>query len=381
MTGTLRLAEALIACRSVTPADGGAHALLAERLRRCGFECEALDAGPDEARVSNLWATRVGSLAGPTVVLLGHTDVVPPGPIEAWSSDPFVPHHRDGRLFGRGAADMKSAVAAMAVAAEQFVLAHPGHAGRVALLFTSDEEGPSIHGVRHAVEVLRGRGERLDACIVGEPTSVGRLGDMLKNGRRGTLSGRLVVRGVQGHVAYPHLARNPVHEAAAALAELAAAQWDAGNEHFPPTTFQVSNLHAGTGALNVIPGELVVDFNFRFGTASTPALLQARVVEILQRHRLEFTLDWALGGEPFLTPPGRLSEALRAAIQAECGVEPGLSTTGGTSDGRFVARICPEVIEFGVVNESIHKVDEWVEVAALEPLTNVYRRVLETLLT
>ena len=381
MTATLRLAEALIACRSVTPADGGAHALLAEQLHRAGFECERLDAGPDEARVSNLWATHTGSHAGPTVVLLGHTDVVPPGPVEAWTSDPFVPHHRDGRLYGRGAADMKSAVAAMTVAAAQFVLAHPGHAGRVALLFTSDEEGPSIHGVCHAVEVLRGRGERLDACIVGEPTSVGRLGDMLKNGRRGTLSGRLVVRGLQGHVAYPHLARNPVHEAAPALAELAAEQWDAGNEHFPPTTFQVSNLHAGTGALNVIPGELVVDFNFRFGTASTPALLQARVVEIMQRHRLEFTLDWALGGEPFLTPPGRLSEALRAAIQAECGVQPGLSTTGGTSDGRFVARICPEVIEFGVVNESIHKVDEWVEVAALEPLTNVYRRVLETLLT
>jgi succinyl-diaminopimelate desuccinylase len=381
MTGTLRLAEALIACRSVTPADGGAQALLAERLRRCGFECEALDAGPDEARVANLWATHTGSHAGPTVVLLGHTDVVPPGPINAWSSDPFVPHHRDGRLVGRGAADMKSAVAAMTVAAEQFVLAHPGHAGRVALLFTSDEEGPSIHGVKHVVEVLRGRGERLDACVVGEPTSVERLGDMVKNGRRGTLSGRLVVRGVQGHVAYPHLARNPVHEAAPALAELAATPWDDGSEHFPPTTFQISNLHAGTGALNVIPGELVVDFNFRFGTASTAESLQARVVEILQRHRLEFMLDWSLGGEPFLTPPGRLSEALRAAIRAECGIEPDLSTTGGTSDGRFVARICPEVIEFGVVNESIHKVDEWVEVAALEPLTNVYRRVLETLLT
>jgi succinyl-diaminopimelate desuccinylase len=381
VTATLRLAEALIACRSVTPADGGAHTLLAEQLHRAGFECERLDAGPDEARVSNLWATHTGSHVGPTVVLLGHIDVVPPGPAEAWTSDPFVPHHRDGRLFGRGAADMKSAVAAMAVAAGQFVLAHPGHAGRVALLLTSDEEGPSIHGVRHVVEVLRGRGEQLDACIVGEPTSVERLGDMMKNGRRGSLSGRLVVEGVQGHVAYPHLARNPVHEAAPALAELAATHWDDGGEHFPSTTFQISNLHAGTGALNVIPGELVVDFNFRFGTASTLAALQARVVEILQRHRLGFRLEWALGGEPFLTPPGRLSEALRAAIRAECGIEPTLSTTGGTSDGRFVARICREVMEFGVVNASIHKVDEWVEVAALEPLKNVYRRVLETLLT
>ena len=383
MTATLRLAEALIACRSVTPADGGAHALLAARLERAGFTCEHLDAGADDApqaKVANLWAVHDVLRQGPTVVLLGHTDVVPPGPLEAWASDPFVPHHRDGRLYGRGAADMKTAVAAMTVAAEQFVAAHPGHRGRVALLFTSDEEGPALHGVRHVVELFRRRGERLDACIVGEPTSVERLGDMVKNGRRGTLSGRLVVKGVQGHVAYPQLARNPVHEAAPALAELAAARWDEGNAYFPPTTFQISNVHAGTGALNVIPGELVVDFNFRFGTESRPASLQARVVELLQRHRLEFTLDWTLGGEPFLTPPGSLSEALRAAIRAECGLDPELSTTGGTSDGRFVARICPQVMEFGVVNASIHKVDEWVEVAAIEPLKNVYRRVLETLL-
>jgi succinyl-diaminopimelate desuccinylase len=380
VTAALRLAEALIACRSVTPADGGAHALLMARLAAAGFACEALDAGPPEARVANLWAVHGAGGPGPTVVLLGHTDVVPPGPLEAWTSDPFVPSHRGGRLYGRGAADMKTAVAAMTVAAEEFAAAHPRHAGRVALLFTSDEEGPSIHGVRHVVETFVQRAERIDACIVGEPTSVTRLGDMVKNGRRGSLSGRLVVQGVQGHVAYPHLARNPVHEAAPALAELAATRWDEGNAHFPPTTFQVSNLHAGTGALNVIPGELVVDFNFRFSTESTPTSLQQRVAEVLHRHRLEHRIDWTLGGEPFLTPAGTLSAALAAAIHAECGIEPELSTTGGTSDGRFVARICPQVMEFGVVNASIHQVDEWVEVAAIEPLKNVYRRVLQTLL-
>ena len=384
MSEALRLAEALIACPSVTPADGGAHALLAARLGAAGFACEHFDAGPDPAsdatRVRNIFAVHAGTLPGPTVVFLGHTDVVPPGPLDAWTSDPFVPTHRDGRLYGRGAADMKSAVAAMTVAAEQFVAAQPGHAGRVALLFTSDEEGPSLHGVRHAVEVLHARGERLDACVVGEPTSVERLGDTVKNGRRGSLSGHLVVTGVQGHVACPQLARNPVHEAAGALAELAATRWDDGNEHFPPTTFQISNLHAGTGALNVIPGELTVHFNLRFGTESTPASLRQRVEAILARHRVEHRLDWTLGGEPFLTPPGRLSMALAAAIRAECGVEPQLSTTGGTSDGRFVARICPEVMEFGVLNASIHKVDEWVEVAAIEPLVRIYGGVLGRLL-
>jgi succinyl-diaminopimelate desuccinylase len=380
VTATLRLAEALIACHSVTPSDGGAHALLAAQLERVGFACETLDAGPEGARVANLWAAHDVLRPGPTVVLLGHTDVVPPGPLLAWTTDPFVPSHRDGRLYGRGAADMKTAVAAMVVAAQEFVTAHPGHRGRVALLFTSDEEGPSIHGVRHVVECFEQRGERLDACIVGEPTSVDRLGDMVKNGRRGTLSARLRVRGVQGHVAYPQLARNPVHEFAPALAELTRMRWDEGNAHFPPTTFQVSNVHAGTGALNVIPGELVVDFNFRFSTESTPASLQQRVVEVLQRHALEYSVDWTLGGEPFLTRPGSLSDALAAAIRAECGVEPDLSTTGGTSDGRFVARICPQVMEFGVVNASIHQVDEWVEVAAIDPLKNVYRRVLESFL-
>jgi succinyl-diaminopimelate desuccinylase len=275
---------------------------------------------------------------------------------------------------------MKGAVAAMTVAAERFAAAHPGHAGRVALLFTSDEEGPARHGVRHVVEVLRERGERIDACVVGEPTSVGRLGDMIKNGRRGSLSGRLRVQGVQGHVAYPQLARNPVHLTAPALAELATVRWDDGDASFPPTTFQVSNLHAGTGALNVIPGELVADFNFRFGTASTPAALRSRVEELLLRHGLHFTMEWTLGGEPFLTPPGPLGDALAAAIEAECGLRPELSTTGGTSDGRFMAAICREVMEFGAVNASIHQVDEWIDAAALEPLARVYQRVLGTLL-
>ena len=384
MSDALALAEALIACPSVTPADGGTHALLAARLTAAGFACEHLDAGPEPAdaatRVGNLWAVHAGAQPGPTLLLLGHTDVVPPGPRAAWTSDPFVPTRRDARLYGRGAADMKTAVAAMVVAAEQYVAARPAHAGRVALLFTSDEEGPALHGVRHAVEVLRARGERLDACIVGEPTSVERLGDTVKNGRRGSLSGRLVVLGLQGHVAYPQQARNPVHEAAPAIAELVAARWDEGNEHFPPTSFQISNVHAGTGALNVIAGELVLDFNFRFSPESTPEALQQRVGAILARHGLHHRLEWTLGGEPFLTRPGRLSAALGAAIRAECGIEPQLSTSGGTSDGRFVARICPEVLEFGVLNASIHQADEWVDLSAIEPLVRVYRGVLERLL-
>jgi len=381
---TLRLAEQLISCPSVTPADGGCLSLLAERLGAAGFACERLDAGPPDApdaRVGNLFAVHAGPRPGPTVVLLGHVDVVPPGPLAAWRSDPFVPTHRDSRLYGRGAADMKTAVAAMTVAAEQFVAGSPGHAGRVALLFTSDEEGQALHGVRHVVEVFAARGEKLDACIVGEPTSVERLGDMIKNGRRGTLSGRLLVKGVQGHVAYPQLARNPVHEFAPALAELAATRWDEGNEHFPPTTWQVSNLNAGTGALNVIPGTVTCEFNFRYSTESTPEGLKQRVHEILARHRVEHEIAWTHGGDPFLTRPGTLSEALSAAIAAECdGLVPELSTTGGTSDGRFIARLCPQVVEFGVVNASIHKVDEWVDVASVAPLTRIYRRTIAALL-
>lgn len=380
MTPALRLAEQLIARPSVTPDDAGCQDLIAERLRAAGFECVSLPHGPEGAVVSNLWAVHRGARPGPTVALAGHTDVVPPGPASAWTTPPFVPSHRDGRLHGRGAADMKTSVAAMVVAAEEFLAARPDHAGAVAFLITSDEEAVAADGTVRIVEWLQSRGERLDACIVGEATSVDRLGDMIKNGRRGSLSGRLRVRGVQGHVAYPHLARNPVHELAPALAELVATRWDEGNAHFPPTTWQVSNLNAGTGARNVIPGEAVVEFNFRFSTESTPDSLMARVHEVLQRHGVEHEIDWTLGGEPFLTAPGTLSEALARAIHAECGITPVLSTTGGTSDGRFIRRICPQVVEFGPVNASIHQVDEHVELAAIEPLKNVYRRTLELLL-
>ena len=381
MTAALRLAEALIACRSLTPTDGGCQALLVSHLKAVGFTCEQLDAGPDAARVSNLWAVHSSGRPGPTLVLAGHTDVVPTGPLEQWASDPFVPTHRNGRLYGRGAADMKTAVACMAVAAQEFVRQSPEHAGTVALLITSDEEGPSVHGTLHAVQVLQSRGVRLDGCIIGEPTSVDRVGDMVKNGRRGTLSARLVVKGIQGHIAYPQLARNPIHDFAPALAELTTTRWDEGNAFFLPTSWQVSNIHAGTGVGNVIPGELVVDCNFRFSTESTATSLQERFVAILRRHGVEHVVQWTLGGEPFLTPPGSLHAALAAAVKAEFGIEPELSTTGGTSDGRFIARICPQVMEFGVSNESAHKIDEWVEVAAIEPLKNAYRRTLETFLS
>ncbi len=378
---TLRLLEQLIARRSVTPDDAGCQALVTERLAPLGFACETLLCGPDSFRVTNLWAVHRGSQPGPTVVLAGHTDVVPTGPLAAWTSDPFVPSHRDGLLYGRGAADMKTSIAAMTVAAEEFVRAHPQHAGSLALLFTSDEEGPSTDGTVRVVQALQARGERLDCCIVGEPTSVDRLGDMVKNGRRGSLSARLTVRGVQGHVAYPQLARNPIHQLAPALAALAATTWDDGNDHFPPTTWQVSNIHAGTGALNVIPGTVEVDFNFRFSTESTPDSLKARVDAVLQQHGLEYTLAWTLGGSPFLTRPGSLSQALSDAIEAECGIRPVLSTTGGTSDGRYIAPICEQVVEFGPINATIHKVDECVRVADITPLKNIYLRTLEALLT
>lgn len=380
MSDTLRLVEDLIARPSVTPADHGCQDLIAQRLTALGFVAEHLPFGPEDFRVQNLWAVHDGGRPGPTVVFAGHTDVVPPGPLALWNSDPFVPSHREGKLFGRGAADMKTSVAAMVVAAEEFVRAQPTHAGRVAFLITSDEEGPSVDGTVKVVEALRERGERLDCCIVGEPTCVETLGDMIKNGRRGSLSGKLVVTGVQGHVAYPQLARNPVHEAAPALAQLAATEWDAGNAYFPPTTWQISNIHAGTGATNVIPGELVVDFNFRFSTASTPESLKARVAQVLDRHQLQWRIDWTLGGEPFLTPVGSLVTALSEAIQSETGVTTELSTTGGTSDGRFIAKLCEQVVEFGPVNATIHKVNEHVAVDSVEPLKNIYRRTLETLL-
>jgi len=373
-SAVLRLVKELVALPSVTPDDAGCQALLAGRLAASGFACETLAGGG----VTNLWARRGDRV--PLLVFAGHTDVVPTGPLDQWHSDPFVPTERDGLLYGRGTADMKSSIAAFVVAAEEFAAAHPGHAGSIALLITSDEEGPAVHGTVKVCEALQARGERLDYCIVGEPTSASRLGDMAKNGRRGSLSGRLTVKGIQGHVAYPHLARNPVHQAAPALAELAAAEWDAGNEYFPPTTFQISNIHGGTGATNIVPGEVTVDFNFRFSTASTPEGLKQRVTGILDRHGLEYELAWTLSGEPFLTPRGTLSSALGAAIRAELGYEPELSTTGGTSDGRFIAKICPQVVEFGPGNASIHKVDEHIALGDLEPLKNIYRRTLENLL-
>jgi succinyl-diaminopimelate desuccinylase len=383
MSRTLALTEHLISRRSVTPDDGGCQALLSERLRALGFDCETLVHGPEQARVTNLWAVRRGRLgaAGKLLAFAGHTDVVPTGPLTQWSSDPFVPTHRDGQLYGRGAADMKSSVAAMVVAAEEFIAAVPDHAGSIGFLLTSDEEGPAVDGTVKVCDWLATRGERLDYCIVGEPTSVDALGDMIKNGRRGTLSGKLRVLGVQGHIAYPHLAKNPIHLLAPALAELIATTWDRGNAYFPPTSWQVSNIHAGTGASNVIPGDAVVDFNFRFSTESTPESLKARVHEMLDRHGLEYELAWTLGGEPFLTPVGELSEALTEAIRANTGVTTELSTTGGTSDGRFIARICPQVIEFGPLNATIHKIDERVEVASLDPLKNIYRDTLHRLLT
>jgi succinyl-diaminopimelate desuccinylase len=379
----LTLAEQLIACRSLTPLDAGCQALIAARLAPLGFECHTLESGPDDFRVTNLWAVKrgAGGREAPLLAFAGHTDVVPTGPLERWSSDPFVPTHRDGKLYGRGAADMKTSIACMVAAVEEFVASQPEHRGSIGFLITSDEEGPALDGTTQVVRWLQGRGERLDACIVGEPTSVEAVGDMVKNGRRGSLSGRLVVQGVQGHIAYPQLARNPIHLLAPALAELTSIVWDEGNAHFPPTSWQVSNLHAGTGASNVIPGEAVVDFNFRFSTASTPESLQQRLTAVLDRHGLAYRLDWNLSGLPFLTEPGSLIEALAEAIHTTTGRRPELSTTGGTSDGRFIATICPQVVECGPVNASIHQIDEHVAVADIEPLTAIYRGVLERYLT
>lgn len=372
---TLELTRELIRRRSVTPADQGCQALLARRLQTLGFEITPLRHGD----VDNFWARR--GHADPVVCFAGHTDVVPTGPLDQWHSDPFEPTERDGLLYGRGAADMKSSIAAFVTAVERYVAAHPGHSGSIALLITSDEEGVATDGTVRVVEWLRGREERLHYCIVGEPTSSKRLGDMIKNGRRGSLSGELTVRGVQGHIAYPHLARNPVHQAAPALAELAAIEWDRGNEYFPPTSFQISNIHAGTGANNVIPGELKVSFNFRFSPESTVDGLKQRLHAVLDRHGLECTIAWSLSGMPFLTPRGRLVEAVSGAIRDATGEQCELSTTGGTSDGRFIATWCPEVVEFGPVNASIHKLNEHVRIADLAPLSRVYEGVLERLLT
>lgn len=374
MSKTRALAEQLIALPSVTPNDQGCQQLLTERLALLGFRCETIASNG----VTNLWA-RHGTTQ-PVLVFAGHTDVVPTGPVEKWQSAPFVPTQRDGKLYGRGAADMKTSLAAMVVACEEFITAHPNHAGSIAFLITSDEEGVATDGTVIVCDLLKVRGEQIDYCLVGEPTSVSRLGDMVKNGRRGSMSGRLTVKGIQGHIAYPHLARNPVHQLAPALLELVAEKWDEGNAYYDPTSWQVSNIHAGTGASNVIPGEVVVDFNFRFSTASTSEQLQRRVHAILDKHQLDYTLDWSISGQAFLTPIGNLSAALSDAIRAETGLETELSTSGGTSDGRFIAQICPQVIEFGPLAGSIHKIDEHVEIAHIDPLKNIYRRTLENLL-
>jgi succinyl-diaminopimelate desuccinylase len=371
---TLALTEDLIALSSVTPEDKGCQQLLAELLSPLGFVCETISSNG----VTNLWARR--GTTSPVFVFAGHTDVVPTGPQEQWASKPFVPTHRDGKLYGRGAADMKTSIAAMVVACEEFTRTHPDHKGSIAFLITSDEEGPATDGTVIVCERLKERGEQIDFCLVGEPTSAHVLGDMIKNGRRGSLSGKLTIKGVQGHIAYPQLATNPIHVAAPALAELVAERWDEGNEYYLPTSWQMSNIHAGTGANNVIPGEMVIDFNFRFSTASTADGLEARVHAILDKHNLNYDLKWTLSGLPFLTPRGTLSDALSTAILDETGVHTELSTTGGTSDGRFIARICPQVIEFGPPNASIHKIDEHIELRFIDPLKNIYRRTLENLL-
>lgn len=371
---TLELTRELIARPSVTPEDVGCLELIASRLAPLGFVCERIDGGG----VSNLWARR-GTTA-PLVTFAGHTDVVPTGPLADWHSDPFIPTERDGYLYGRGAADMKSSLAAFVTSIEDFVATHPEHTGSIALLLTSDEEGDATHGTTLVVETLRARGETFDYCIVGEPTSVDTLGDMIKNGRRGSLSGKLTIKGVQGHIAYPHLAKNPIHLAAPALAELAAAKWDEGNEYFPPTSWQMSNIKAGTGATNVIPGTLEVLFNFRFATVHTADELKRRVHEVLDRHGLDYDLAWTLGGKPFLTPRGGLVAAIESAIHDTLAITPELSTTGGTSDGRFIAEICPQVVEFGPVNATIHKLNECIAMDAIAPLSAIYRRTLENLL-
>jgi len=371
---TLLLTEELIALDSITPQDKGCQQRLIELLAPLGFRCETIESNG----VTNLWA-RKGSEA-PLFVFAGHTDVVPAGPLHQWESQPFVPTQRDGKLYGRGASDMKTSIAAMVIACEEFIADHPDHQGSIAFLITSDEEGPAVDGTAVVVDLLEERGETLDYCLVGEPTSNHVLGDTIKNGRRGSLSGHLVIKGIQGHIAYPQLARNPIHQAAPALADLVAEVWDEGNEYYAPTSWQISNMAAGTGATNVIPGSLSIDFNFRFSTASTAEGLEARVHTILDHHGLDYDLEWTLSGQPFLTEKGLLSDTLCEAIRDELGVQTELSTTGGTSDGRFIARICPQVIEFGPPNASIHKIDEHIELRYIDPLKNIYRRTLERLL-
>jgi succinyl-diaminopimelate desuccinylase len=376
---TLALTEQLVSQASVTPDDGGCQALLIQHLEPLGFVSETIDSGPDDFRVRNLWALRPARSGAKTLVFAGHTDVVPTGPLDQWQSPPFVPTHRDGHLYGRGTSDMKTSLAAFVVATREFLAAQPQSRLGIGFLLTSDEEGPAKDGTVVVCRMLQARAQAVDYCIVGEPTSVERTGDMIKNGRRGTMGGKLTVKGVQGHIAYPHLAKNPIHLAAPALAELTGVVWDQGNAFFPPTTWQISNIHGGTGASNVIPGTVVVDFNFRFSTESTPESLQSRLTDVLDRHGLDYDIAWTVGGLPFLTPPGVLVDAVRSAILAETGLETQLSTTGGTSDGRFIAQICPQVVELGPPNATIHKLNECVALADIEPLKNIYRRVLENL--
>lgn len=381
MTTALALTKELIACRSVTPADGGCQNVIAKRLAAIGFETETMISGPNDFQVTNLWAIKRGrDPKGKILAFAGHTDVVPTGPLDQWTTDPFTPSEREQYLYGRGAADMKTSLAGFVVATEEFVRQCPDHSGSIAFLITSDEEGPAHDGTVIVCNQLKQRGQRLDYCIIGEPTSVERLGDMIKNGRRGSLSGKLRVKGIQAHIAYPHLGRNPIHEIAPALAKLVAHEWDRGNQYFQPTSFQISNIHAGTGANNIIPGELVIDFNFRFSTESTPEQLRTEVESIVQESNVPFTIDWTLGGEPFLTGDDELAKAMREAIMAETQIQTELSTTGGTSDGRFIAKICSQLIEFGPVNATSHKIDERVAIDSIEPLKNIYRRALEKLI-
>ncbi len=377
---TLDLTEELISQNSVTPADGGCQELIAKRLKVLGFECETMMSGPDHFRVTNLWAVKRGSANKPLLAFAGHTDVVPTGPVEQWSTHPFLPTQKDGFLFGRGAADMKTSLAAFVVATEEFINQHPDHQGSIAFLLTSDEEGPAHDGTVIVCNELQKRGEKLDYCVVGEPTSVDRLGDTIKNGRRGSLSGKLQVKGVQGHIAYPHLAKNPIHLVAPALTELTQVVWDQGNEYFPPTSWQVSNIHSGTGATNVIPGEITIDFNFRFSTENTAEQLKNRLEDVLKKHQLDYSIQWSLSGEPFLTAPGELSKAMQESIKENTAMDAELSTTGGTSDARFIAKICPQVVEFGPRNATIHQIDECIELADIEPLKNIYKGVLEKLI-
>ena len=374
MSDTLQLTQQLIARPSLTPQDEGCLHIIGQRLEKIGFKLEMIRSGD----VDNLWARR--GTSGKLICFAGHTDVVPTGPVDKWVSAPFVPTIRDGMLYGRGAADMKGSLAAFVTAIEKFVAAHPNHAGSIALLLTSDEEGVAVDGTVRVVEALQERGEKMDYCIVGEPTAVSKTGDTIKNGRRGSLSGDLIVKGVQGHIAYPHLVKNPIHLASPAIAELAATEWDKGNEYFPATSWQVSNIHGGTGATNVVPGTVEITFNFRFSTASTVDSLKAKVHAILDKHGLEYELNWSLSGKPYLTPRGNLVDAVSAAIKSVTGIATDMSTTGGTSDGRFIADICPQVIELGPVNATIHKLNECVAVADLDILSDIYCLTLENLL-